>query len=440
MVATSIDMFTDLLLEEISQLIESHKYSTISLDEFISSDLMPLGFWSPTLPKHEVDDMLVIAVDGGSGREELSGGGALYITRALAILSNGKKPFRALKVELTRYRSPGYLDLLRTYTEIRVARKSLNVVKNEKVLLLIDGSLFVTLMKVLMRIVKPYIKRDRLSLGELKSFTLAVKLFIELCNLLKKCNEEKINIAFVSKNSSLRILKEYLLYNKLIELNQKDIAKYLLYYPARGREYIIRKYVNLQKEHKLKYVLELILNTTYRDLHLVDDVSKGERGITKPLIVGLVNDLLERVLMKNKLYSIVKELSKYADDADRSYLELYLDVLDSLLKNLPAVNIMYLKLNPLDYALMVETIDFKYKFIDVKRNLRDLTYNEELIVCRIVKDYKSPKYYNTWLVQAHQLAKLPAKQMTQYIMLIDNMFRKYGLTIPLSRRYTLGVR
>ena len=435
---SEIDMFTDLLFEELSQLIESKRYIETNTSKHIIEDLASIGFWTNDIPQQNVDDKIVIAIDGGSGREELSGGGALYITRAIAVFSNGIKPVRELKVELTRYRSPGYLDLLRTYTEVSVARKSINFA-DDNTILLVDGSLFVILIKSLMRIIKPYIKRDRLSLGELKSFTLAVKLFIELYQLIRKSQENNVKLAFVSKNSSLRILKEYLLYLKLKELGENEIAKYLLNYPARGRGYIIRRYININREHKLRYILELLLNTTYRDLHLVDDVSQGNRGRTKPLIAGLVNDVVEGVLRRNSLKLIVREIAKYSNEADRSFLELYQDVLDEYLKKLPAISITYLKLNPLDYALMVETVDKDNKFIEVKRALRNLTPGEEVIMSRIAKDYKSPKYYNTWLIQAHQLAKLSARQMRQYIMIMDGILRKYGFSIPLSRRYSIGV-
>ena len=118
-----MDMFTDEIMQKISAVIKSKKFSITNIP------------WNP-LPKPE--DCEASAIDGGGGVVYLGPASLLYITRAVSV---GKDFLKDSIVELASWESASFLEALRSFLELKIA----NSVTAETIF--VDGSMTTMMMK-----------------------------------------------------------------------------------------------------------------------------------------------------------------------------------------------------------------------------------------------------------------------------------------------------
>ncbi len=433
------DWFLDLAYREIERIARAIHESRSS-----SSSLALLGdeWFKPKLPE-PAKNVRVAAVDGGGGTEELVGGDVVYVVRAAAVYSFTSSIDRDLRMHLSNFKAPSILEALRNAVELDVALKALERLERGS-FLLIDGSYLAVTCRHLSKIVKVYRKRESSQMSDIYALPYHVHVLAKLSSLIKEASRRGVTIAFVSKDTSFRILKEHLILRKLQELADEDelrklkaaIEASLKTYPLRGRHLFVEAARNAKGE--AKELLELLLNTAFRDTHLVSRALEEHNGVgyTKPLVVGLAFRELSRIA--GKLREVLADSSLVYRKVTGREPGYEPQEVAKALERLPAAGVCYVKLGSRDQPLLLESLIQGKALREARIELGSYD-SVDNIVPVLVRGYKNPVYYNVWLVAAHERATLKRSALKLYMSLLEKVYcERYHKPLPLARRVVMG--
>ncbi len=430
------DWFFDIIASELSIVEELiRKYNSMtSIPSWIKDKISE--WWINREIDTSLDKVDLAAVDGGGGYADLLGGGGLYIARAVAVYSSRSNPSRELLIDILKYRARGYLDVLRMLTELKVAQKAVQYLLPNSILLM-DGSLYVQINYLFTKLFKIISKPDRVGLGEFYLLDRLLETMVELINLLKHVEKKNILIAFVSKDSTLKVLKEYLAYVYFKEKYPR-LANLMEKYPVGNRRIFLRIYKE-SDEPELKSMLNLILDTSYKDVQLIMDLVGSEKGYTKPLLLGALAEPVKR--LKDKIY--IKQLFSETMNLYpfREKQEEFNDLVETVMNRIEDLKtpiLSYVKVSENEPPLMVEVVSQKniIETIGSRRFVEETPYFNKIIEL-LYRDYKGRRFYNLWLMYAHNYAKLSRKQFLYYIRYIEAQLSRKHLKIPFTRRYSM---
>jgi len=429
------DWFFDLLANNLGNIEEKlRKYeSSLSLPPALLDSIE--YWWINSLPKeYGISDLVLAAVDGGGRFVDLAGGGALYLVRSVAVYNTGSIPSRKLLVDIANYRSKKYIDSLRTLIELMVAIDAVERMPSNS-LLLIDGSYYVHVLKYLSRMIKVLRRIERGSSGERQLLKRIIEVIIYTLRLIEKAREKRTTICYVSKDSSLNIFKELLIL-EYFKKNNRKIYEVLSKIDHKLYATVIPKLRDNLREEDQK-LIKLLVEEEYHDIHLVITGAENSVGYTKPMKPALRKKLRQAivdVLNKNVLHKI--------RDVYRDYTEDTIEYIHDGIQELPIPLLSYVKLSPHDNPLMIEVVsptDRTEKLIQHSEHVFTEPSEEFLNSLAIIsKGYVNHKYYNIWLVQAHEYAHLSRKTFQYYLNYLDSMLRTRNLRIPFTRKYSLG--
>ncbi len=430
------DWFFDLIANKLPVIEDMlKKYSNItSVPSWIEKTKRM--WWVEKNISTDVDDVEIAAIDGGGGYADLLGGGGFYIARAVAVYSSRSNPSRELLVDIVKYRARGYLDVIRMLTEIKVARRAVRSLSSNSVLLM-DGSLYVMVNYLFTKFFKVVSKPDRISLGEFYLLERLLETMIELSDLMEETRRKNILLAFVSKDSNLRVLKEHLAYMFFNEKYPK-LAELMKKYPIGNRRIFLRIYKE-SDDPELKSILSLILDTSYRDIQLITDLVGSNKGYSKPLLLGALTEPVRRLQDSNYVKQLLSDtISIYPFREKQDEFNKRVEYFNNRVGLLRTPILLYVKVSENEPPLMVEipSQDNIIETIGTRRFTNEDYYVDKTIGI-LYRDYKGRRYYNIWLVYAHNYAKLSRKQFLYYIKYIEALLSKKHIRIPFTRRYSM---
>lgn len=376
----------------------------------------------------------IAAIDGGLIKYRLDNGGSIIIASSYLVARNIPETSKSIcRFIYPPSRGIGFL-LMRTL-ELELAEQAISNMSDNDMLFL-DGSLY-GLMSHL-----PITPRNApTEYGEI-----LLRFYDQLTNFLLKAEEKKITLVSVSKFSSSRFLKEYIL-EKLFEeelkrlrsssiLEPKDLQHVetllpLLYEnPVEALELSqrLRKKYGLYLERVHSIVEEFVRKTP--DLFLLKNYIRG-LGFTSPILLG----------PSLKLQKLFRKISEKIEDATLRYFKLGLDyvkdvrtVTEKMLK-ICSVCSFYLRLGVQDYPLKVDVpsyffrLDERFFKVDRLKISNNISTTEE-IVGVLKKLYASKEIYNIWLYEADRKARIGRKSSD---MIYQTLLKTVG-RVDLARR------
>ena len=431
------DWFFDLVVNSIGDVAEElRKYQgSISIPWIIAKDID--RWWIKDFPREDlIRDTALVAIDGGGRFVDLVGGGALYITRAIAVFNSGIKPLRKLIIDIVNHRSKKYMDALRSLTEILVAIDAIEHLPRRSILL-IDGSYYVYVLKYFIRATKLLTNIENLRSGEIRLLEKILKLITSLINLVKKAQDKDVTLCYVSKDSNLNLFKELLILKYFKELNPR-IYELLIRIDYKQHLNVLTRLKNSLDIEQRK-LIDLLLEEDYHDVHLIMSIVDCV-GYTRPMKPFLRKTLVNKILDILEKPKIIHKLDEYKGkhDLDSSVIEYIKGEIDYLTTPI----LSYTKLSVNDNPLMIEIIDstnIGQSIISYTKPIfTEHTNGFIKALAMIKKGYVNSKYYNIWLVQAHEYSHLTRNMFRYYLNYLDSMLRTRGLRVPLTRRYSLG--
>ncbi len=419
-----MDLFLDILVN----LVDKVDYAVRSYNQrfIIPANVLDIDdWWIKHLPQPPSTlHTIVAAIDGGGRFTDLAGGGALYIARAISVFSDGRNPIRMLEVEVAETRSRKYMDVLRSLIEFKTALKTVENMP-KKSILLIDGSYYVNILKCLIRIAKLLRKASRLKASEERLLLKTIELLNTIAKLNKEAYSKDIIIGYVSKDSNLNVLKEYILATSICKLDSKLCS---LITKTRLDKVVYDRILSLtgKQDNDLKMkLLKILLDKDIHDVNIISAITDSLIGFSKPIIPTINSKLISLLPL------LIKDQVNMMNEAE--------DQVNILNLTLPMLS--YVKLNPTDQPIMVEALhkDLHFNLTNTSSNMlveADEAFIDLLRV--IVKGYVNYKYYNIWLVKAHEYSHMSRRTFRYYLNYLDSMLRTRNLRIPVTRRYSLG--
>ncbi|MFX1562376.1 MAG: DNA double-strand break repair nuclease NurA [Promethearchaeota archaeon] len=394
------------------------------------------------LPPPKQKDLHVVAIDSGRALREYSSGTFMYICRAVATSSWGKK-YRKVATNFHTITSAreyinNMVSLRSEHVEHEVALEALNDFSDVN-LVLIDGSLYGRTLHVPMSFNYP---------GERDLYLKYMETFDQL---LEECRKRKILLLGVSKDSVA---------SHMTKLLMKDISKKILYDLG---QHLPEKYMEQLNEN-----LEAIHQRPYPLMRLVADLPLSDKQ--RETLRSLVNELrrprpdfsLLHVWAKTAGYTTPIEpypeipLYKYeAKDPLRYVQRRFPDAIvdypgkeDDFEKwahtimekafHLPTFVTFCVKLAHNDTPLRVDLPAFniglptRVSEISESRRLDPLPDRLGGVLQLLQAEYGGLDQYNVWLVRADQEARLPTRDVTTlYEPLIE---KELKTQLALTRR------
>ncbi len=429
------DWFVDAFAAELDRLLSELKSGDRGAPSVELSE-----WWVPSLPPPR--DAPLAAIDGGGGFEPLVGGSAFYVARAIAVFNPIGDPVKVVDARVYPARDTRILDALRALTELRAALRALErLPRGERAFMLMDGSY-----RALVSAALGAIRRGARGQGSLSSLYVglaSLELITVLWKLLGTAFEKGVNVVFVSKDSGYRSFKEAVLLRLLAKRAEahgvEELALlaercYSSYPLGRLRERLLawRKSV----EGELRALLDMILDLGYRDVLFIDDYTGGAPGYTRPLEVslgGLYGSSIERHAVR-----MCERVEEYIGGREAENCRGLLDDAVVAYESLPSTRMMYVRLAPRDELLLVETMG-EGRLAGEGRRLSEVREEDEATLSLLVAGYAGPRFYNKWLVAAHEAATMRSEQMVLYARLFDALARSRGINLRLARRTWVGV-
>ena len=390
--------------------------------------------WIPKIPEEPVNIGRVAAVDGGIIRFRLANGGALLIVGAQAI---GRGVSDTSSVECVVVYPPhlSYGRLMMKKLELKTGLKILERLGPGDVLLM-DGSLYGLLSTLL---VTPR--------GAPEGYgRLLIEYFTTLFNFLDKTLNNKTLVLFLSKVSSSRYLRDYLLgllFNEEIkklknsgvleaeDLNTVEGQLYRVFRkPVEALEYMKR--LSMKYGHVVDRLVDLVNEGVSKtpDLLLLGRNINGQ-GYTKPALLGASSAQRDELGEKISPGLVKKVLTRLM--VDRSYTNMVEEVLKRF-QDAYAVISFYARLGTYDHPVKIDLpcfcLGIEKRFFDVylPEILEDLKVEE---ILRILSNmYGGPEVYNVWLYQSDRQARLSRRDAP----VIAELLERYLGPLPLARR------
>ncbi|BEP17464.1 DNA double-strand break repair nuclease NurA [Pyrofollis japonicus] len=426
------DWFIDIFTSEAEKLIDI-------LKERRESRILiraPNYWWLHGLPARS-PSTVTAAVDGGGGIQPLAFGWSVYIARAYGYVEGGE-PERGLELRIFPVRDTRVLDALRSWLEHRVAT-TLAARLGASDTILMDGSLWVTVSAA-------FASLARLASGNVESIAgvytalFSAYLLAEIVKFVETAQSRRIVVAYVSKDHGFRAYKEKVLLDFVAEKTPvlgDLVNRALEWYPLALRDQLIAARRLVPAEYRP--VFDAALDPSYRDALFLADVVGGNavgytwilnmppsRRVAKILQKGGIRTLVER--------AIAKAETLLGDEPEVEELRSIGYRLMSELDRLPRIKMLYVKLSPEDYPLLVEVPGSPGDYYSPGRLLEEPGNDAEHVVALLKSQYAGPSYYNIPLIAAHINATFTGSQLDQYMALLEQLANARGVSIRFARR------
>ena len=431
------DWFIDMFTGELDKLLARLKEGEARLSVEI-----PLDWWVPRIPG-AAERPTLVAIDGGGGFEPLVGGSALYVARAMGIFNPEGDPVKLIDVKLLPVRDSRVLDALRSIVEHRTALRALERLRDagENPVVLMDGSYRATVSAAVTAIKRA--AYGYVNLSSLYTGLFSLELLVIMSRLFSAAVENGVAIAYVSKDASYRSFKETVLLSLLAERAEAEglhelsmlASEAARVYPLKTRREELLAW-RRRAPPTIRPLIDMVLDIGYKDVMFIEDFTGESVGHTLALELGLgglygadIEPAVERMCDRVEEYIGGPEAENcrgLALDAVRAY------------QMLPATRMVYVKLEPSGEPLLVETLGAS-RLVSDSRSLKPLNDQEEYLLRVLVAGYAGPRFYNTWLVAAHEAAALRGEQLMLYAKIFDAFAHMRGVRLRLARRTRVGV-
>ncbi len=416
--------------------------------------------WVEFERKGGINDEAVVAVDGGAREIELSDGSSIVIARAIAVNNVGKEPIKELIVDRVPVHAPIARWVYLVKAECEVAIRAIENDMYE--FLLLDGSLYAK--------VTGFIHELILTKGFLDLYYIpeVIDALNSLVELLEKAKSLDIKVIFVSKDSKLKVFKDYMLFNAmkslLLEDTPESVDKDIIDILNKGIDWYsivwIRQYRNrllqLVRHYDgpyrdfIRLCVRVALSQSISDVTVLEELARIQgvtQGVTKRLLVGAMDAYLNHKSLINigNLLRLIRD--RIEDSAGLRSVDEYgsIDVDEELrkveyaLKALPRIVMMYVKFNGDDTPIMVEIPYYEAGMFDTGLPPKILDREDSIPIddylVLLSSLYVDPVYYNKLLWLAHQYARFSEAAYAEYVMTIASrlgLSLKRGLSMKLN--------
>ncbi|BDR91976.1 nuclease [Vulcanisaeta souniana JCM 11219] len=427
-----------------------------ALSKFIeASDIKDLWKPLPTPSRHS--ETKATAVDGGVRELELRDGSAIIIARAIAVNNTGEQPIKDVVVNWVPVFTPAIKWVLLSYVEGEVALRAIERGKYD--FLLLDGSLYAKITALIHELI--------LTKGFLDLYYIpeVIRALENLYNVLDRARELGVNVIFMSKDSKLKIYKDYILFKALKEIILSDVPfvninKELLDILNRGIDWYsvvwIRNYRNkliaLAKNYNgshrdlIRVGIRMALSQSISDMMLLEELIRmqGVRvGITRKLLIGAMDAYLNHkslIQIDNLLKFIRDRIEDSAglrtvDDYGNLNIDEELGIVRRALTEFPRILMMYVKFHDNDAPMAVEIPYYDWPLfnhsVPWKLFYDKIDISEHLAL--LMDMYRDPIHYNKLLWLAHEYANFGEDQFLEYTMAAVNKLR-----IQTKRRFGMA--
>ncbi len=450
------DLFYDLFMRELQR--EREKIldggGGNSLLNGLLQELKRQDVWRRLGGLEKRQDYAVAAVDGGVRTVEFSDGSELIITRAVAVNNYGHKPTRKVNVKYLPVPSSAaywtYLSISELDAAIECVQTSLSKFERREKYLLMDGSLYSKLTGALHNLI---LTRGFLDLYYVPEIVESLK---KLCSLLSMCNELNVRIVFVSKNSSLKILKDHIVFTTLKDLVREGGALrvsadvYEIF--TKGAEWYsivwLRRYRKKLVELASRYNgvnvdlvrrgIKVAISQSITDTCILEHLAHMlgvSLGISRKLLLGVVDaymndkkltniDSLMKMIFDRVEDSIMLRMSsdKEAEEYRNSAKELR-----EYIMNIPRILLTYLKFRKDDPPILVEVPIYRWRLFDetIPPKIFYDSYNMWDVIEMLYSEYKDPYHYNRVLWLAHEYANFRDLEYNEYLMAIMRTLKEH---------------
>lgn len=458
-----VDLFYDVYYKRLMELKnDGNKYVIKSLginnvikgmvDYGIFSDI-----WRPLGNAQSIDNMRAVAVDGGVQELDFRDGTSLVIVRAIAVNNIGKPPTKDVIVKLSPLYAPVLRWVLLSLVESSVAMRAIE--EGNYDFLLMDGSLYA---KVTALIHELILTKGFLDLYFIPDVINALE---SIYQLLMKAKELGVKIIFVSKDTELKVFKDYALFRTLKELILSDgpfgnIDKELIDILNRGIEWHsvvwIRSYrkklLDLVKSYNashrdlVRMGVRVILSQSISDISILEELAKLQsvsQGITRRLLIGAMDAYLNSKSLTdiNRLLRLINDRIedslglRSVDEGSEWNSKDYIERVRQVLEGMPRILMFYVKLSKSDTPILVEIPFYDWPMFDSRVPWKlffdkvDVTSHVGLMMSM----YRDSIHYNKLLWLAHEYANFGSDQFLEYaLMAIDK------LRLPAKRRFSMA--
>ncbi len=359
----------------------------------------------------------VVAVDGGIGTLKMGNGHEILIARAAAVSPLYKSPMRELLVDVAF--SEGTV-VKSVYLGIVEAMASLRALEEDGVeVLLVDGSLYARVIRALHGLA---LSRDFHLLYLAPELSLLLYLTYKVLDMAHRGGAR---VVFVSKDSRMRMLKEFLLFDVLSEYLDEEVAvigrrQYSVIWIRRYRRRLFELLASSMDGGPLQVasLLSAVLNHSFTDPVLVSLMAGDRTAYTPPLLVGIADAYMHHrgLSSPQQLMRAVRArmedaaiLRRYDGDAVDSLVRL----VERALESFPALHMWYLAPGG-DTPLMVEQPVFGTHMSEVDGLELMPGVDVGDTAQMLLSHYKDPTHYNAWLWLAHRYASLSRADLAEY--------------------------
>ncbi len=451
------DLFFDLFAQEFRKIKD--RISTVTrrnegtyLTKLLEA-VKPDDVWRELRLCSKRDEYLVAAVDGGIRTIPLSDGTEILIARALAVNNYGMQPIRTLVAEYLPVPSGAaywtYLSLVELETCEKCVIEQLCKFERKEKYLLIDGSLYARLIATIHNLI---LTRGFLDLYYIPEIMLSL---LKLAELLELCKETGVKPIFVSKSSSLKILKDHIIFTLLKDAVKDSITlsvdPEIFEIFTRGAEWYsivwLRKYrkklVELASKYSgsnkdlVRYGIRTVIAQSITDTCILEHIAQMSNiscAISRKLLLGVVDAYLNdrKLTSPDALYRVIQDrvedcimLRMSPEEEADQYRELAKKVRDWLGK-LPRILLTYIKLRRDDTPILVEIPVQRWRFFDetIPPKIFYDSFNMWDIIELLYSEYKDPYHYNRMLWLAHNYVHFSEAELQEYTMTIMKMLDK----------------
>jgi len=450
------DLFYDLFMRE----LQREKDSILSngrgngLLDGVIQVLKKQDIWRRLSGLERRQDYIIAAVDGGVRTVEFSDGSELVIARAVAVNNYGAKPIRKVSVKYLPVPSHAaywtYLSISELDAAIECIQSDLSSFESKEKYLLMDGSLYSRLTGAIHNLI---LTRGFLDLYYVPEIVESLK---KLCMLLELCKELDIKIVFVSKNSSLKILKDHIMFTTLKELVREGgalkVSTEIYEIFTRGAEWYsivwLRKYRKKLVELASKYNgvnrdlvrrgIKIVISQSITDtciLEYLAHVTGVSMGISRKLLLGMVDAYMNDRKLTNidslmkMIYDRVEDsimLRMTTEDEAEKYREAARE-LRKFIENIPRILLTYIKFRKDDPPILVEIPVYKWRFFDdtIPPKIFYDSYNMWDVIEMLYSEYRDPYHYNRMLWLAHEYASFRDVEYGEYLMAVMRVLKEH---------------
>ncbi|MCG2863181.1 MAG: DNA double-strand break repair nuclease NurA [Vulcanisaeta sp.] len=455
-----VDIFYSIYYRRLTEISGNHSFERVNRIHSMLGELINAGdvkdLWR-RMPVNAHGTFRVVAVDGGVRELEFRDGSALVIARAIAVSNTGNEPIKDVTVEWAPVFTPVIKWVLLSIIEGEVAIRAVESGKYE--FLLMDGSLYAKVTALIHELI--------LTKGFLDLYYIpeVIKALETLYDLLRRAKELGVNVVFVSKDSKLKIYKDYILFRAIKELILEDapfvnVDRELLDILNRGIDWYsivwIRSYrnklISLAKNYNgahrdlIKMGIRVSLSQSISDVTLLEELARMQgvrRGLTRKLLIGAMDAYLnyKSLTQIDNLLRFIRDRVedsaglRVVDNYGEVNVEEELERVRKVLADFPRILMTYVKFREDDTPMALETPFYDWPMFN--QSIPPKVFYDRVDLSdhlgMLMSMYRDPIHYNKLLWLAHEYANFGESQFLEYAIAAVNR-----LKIPTKRRFGMA--